>query len=215
MSLLRFAARSMLASFFVVNGAKALANPGPLVSEAEPIARTFVPLVQKVAPPTLANYIPDDTVTLVRATGAAQVAGGLMLATGIFRRTGATLLGLSMIPHVLASRADKNATADERAASRAKLQRNVALLGGAILAALDTQGKPGLAWLAADRRRRLTEAGERTGKSLAKAGERTGRQLAKDTKSARKSVARELKLAGKSAQLTARDAQRTLENALS
>ena len=68
MSLMRFAARSMLARFFVVQGAKAVVHPEPLVADAEPIARSFVPLAQRVAPASLAGYVPDDTKTLVGAS---------------------------------------------------------------------------------------------------------------------------------------------------
>ena len=53
MSLLRFAGRTMLASFFVVQGAKAVINPEPLVADADPLAKAFVPLAQKVAPQRL------------------------------------------------------------------------------------------------------------------------------------------------------------------
>jgi uncharacterized membrane protein YphA (DoxX/SURF4 family) len=180
MSLLRFAGRTMLASFFVVNGAKAVANPEPLVSSAEPLAKAFVPLAQKVAPPTVANYIPEDTRTLVRLTGVAQVLGGLMLATGIGRRLGAGLLGASMIPHVLASRPGKLSTPEERQIAQSQLLRNVALLGGAILASLDTQGKPDLAWLAADRKQRLSASAERATKSLTREARRTADGLSKD-----------------------------------
>ena len=191
MSLMRFAARSMLASFFVVQGAKAVVNPEPLVADAEPIARSFVPLAQRVAPASLAGYVPDDTKTLVRASGVAQVVGGLMLATGIGRRLGASVLGLSMVPHVLASRPSKAASITEREISKAQLLRNVALLGGAILASLDTQGKPSLAWLAADRRDRLTAEAQRTGRQLAAGARRTGRGVAKDTRRAARLAARE------------------------
>ena len=137
---------------------------------------------------SLAGYVPDDTKTLVRASGVAQVVGGLMLATGIGRRLGATVLGLSMVPHVLASRPSKAASITEREISKAQLLRNVALLGGAILASLD---KPSLAWLAADRRDRLTAEAQRTGRQLAAGARRTGRGVAKDTRRAARLAARE------------------------
>ncbi len=226
MSLLRFAGRTMLASFFVVQGAKAVVNPDPLVADAEPIAKAFVPLAQRVAPASVAGYIPEETKTLVRLTGAAQVVGGLMLATGIGRRLGATVLGLSMVPHVLASRPSKASTPEQRDVAKSHLLRNVALLGGAILASQDTQGRPSLAWLADDRRQRLASEAERTRRQLTEGAKRTGRgvakdarrvagQAAKDAKSAQRSLARELKLAAKEAQLQVSGAQRHIEHALS
>ena len=51
MSLLRFAARTMLASFFVVNGIQALRDPEPLVAATEPLAKQFLPLAEKTLPP--------------------------------------------------------------------------------------------------------------------------------------------------------------------
>jgi uncharacterized membrane protein YphA (DoxX/SURF4 family) len=226
MSLLRFAGRTMLASFFVVQGAKAVMNPEPLVADADPFAKAFVPLAQKVAPPSVAGYLPEDTKTLVRITGVAQVVGGLMLATGIGRRLGAGVLGLSMVPHVIASRPSKGSTAEEREIAKSHLLRNIALLGGAILASLDTQGHPSLAWLADDRRQRLAGDAERTAKHLTGSAKRTGRgvakkarraaeRAAKDAQHAKKSVTRELKLAGSEAKSQVAGAQRRLEHALS
>ena len=226
MSLLRFAGRTMLASFFVVQGAKAVMNPEPLVADADPFAKAFVPLAQKVAPASVAGYLPEDTKTLVRITGVAQVVGGLMLATGIGRRLGAGVLGLSMIPHVMASRSSKGSTPEEREIAKSQLLRNVALLGGAILASLDTQGRPSLAWLADDRRQRLAGDAERTAKHLTGSAKRTGRgvaksarkaaeRAAKDALHAKKSVTRELKLAGSEAKSQVTGAQRRLEHVLS
>ncbi len=158
----------MLASFFVVNGAKTAMKPEALVDSAEPIAQKVVPLAQRVAPPTVAPYIPNDTTQLVRLTGVAQVLGGLGLATGIGRRPGAGLLAASMVPHVLASRAPKTATPDERSTARGLMLRNVALLGAALIAAQDTEGKPSLGWLAKDSSRRLGGAASRQKRAIGK-----------------------------------------------
>lgn len=171
----------MLASFFVVNGAKAAAKPNALVADAEPIVRKAVPLVQRVAPPSVANYVPEDTRTLVRATGIAQLLGGLGLASGLGRRASATLLSASMVPHVLASRPAKRATAEEQAASRSVLLRNVALLGATLIASQDTQGKPSLGYRA-----------NQQAQSLSKVAAKEKRQLersAKDVKKQARSLA--------------------------
>src|SRR5674476_861378 len=206
MSLLRFAGRTMLASFFVVQGAKAVLNPEPLVADADPFAKAFVPLAQKVAPPSVAGYLPEDTKTLVRITGAAQIVGGLMLATGIGRRLGAGVLGLSMVPHVIASRPSKNSTAEEREIAKSHLLRNVALLGGAILASLDTQGRPSLAWLADDRRQRLATDAERTAKHLTGTAKRTGHGVVTEAKRTGRGVVTEAKRTGRGVAKKARRA---------
>lgn len=169
----------MLASFFVVNGIKAFTKPHEQVDAAEPLATKIVPLAQRVAPPSVANYIPEDTETLVKASGAAQVAGGVMLATGIGRQLGAGVLALSMLPHIAASRAPKGASADERAHARALLLRNIALLGGAMIAAGDTQGRPSLGWRAEQASRKLSREAKSAKKALAKDAKHAKKQITK------------------------------------
>jgi uncharacterized membrane protein YphA (DoxX/SURF4 family) len=168
MTLLRAAARTMLASYFVATGIKALRNPDPLVPLAEPLADKVVPLVKKYAPDEVAGYIPEDAKTLVRVNGAAQVLGGLALASGKGRRAGAWLLAGSLVPSTVAkhpfwSRTDR----DEKAADRAHFLKNVSLLGGVLLAAGDTEGKPSLAW-------RAQKGGQSLAKSTKKATKKIG-----------------------------------------
>ena len=172
----------MLASFFIVNGAKAAAKQDQLVADADPIARKVVPLVQQVAPPSVANYVPRDTRQLVRITGAAQVLGGLGLATGLGRRASAALLSASMVPHVLASRPGKGATAEQKTAARSVMLRNVALLGGALIASQDTQGKPSLAWRASHEARQLSKEAQAQKKALSKAASKQSRSMKKQAK---------------------------------
>lgn len=204
MNLTRAAGRTMLASFFVVNGAKAAAKPDALVADAEPIARKVVPLAQRVAPPSVANYIPEDTKTLVRATGAAQVLGGLGLATGLGRRFGATLLSASMVPHVIASRPDKSASADEKTAARSVALRNVALLGAALIASQDTQGKPSIGWRANQQAKAIGKAASKEKKDLEKQAKQltspsNKRKARKQAKLARKQASKQAKVTQKQA----------------
>lgn len=142
MSLLRFAARTMLASFFVVNGVKALRDPEPLVAATEPIARTALPLAEKSLPPQVAAYLPEDAKGLVRLSGVAQIVGGISLATGIGRRLGAAALAVSMLPQLLASNPFK-AEPEDRSAAREQFLRNLALTGGVLLASGRHRGPPG------------------------------------------------------------------------
>lgn len=213
MNLLRAAARTMLASYFIVNGVKALREPEPLVEAAEPIAKRFVPLVQKAAPTEVAGYIPDDTRTLVQINGALQIVGGLSLATGLGRRFGSGLLALSMIPHVLASNPLK-AGAD-KAAAQSQLVKNIALLGGVVLAAQDTEGRPGLVWRAGHEAERLGRGAARTKDQIARDAQRTARQLTREARHAKATLAREAKLATVQARQLAHNAQRSIESALS
>ena len=158
MTLLRAAARTMMASYFIASGVKALRDPDAQVPDAEPLTDKVVPVVKDYAPEQVASFIPEDARTLVRVHGATQVVGGLALASGKGRRLGALLLAYSLVPGTIAkhpfwSRTDPA----ERAHDQHQVLKNVSLLGGVLLAAADTEGKPSLAWRA-----------QRGGRSLAK-----------------------------------------------
>src|SRR4051794_21229485 len=102
MTLLRAASRTMLASYFVTSGYKAVRHPDLLVEAAEPVADRVVPVVKKYAPAQVAGFVPEDTKMLVRLNGAAQVVGGLALATGKGRRLGAVVLAATLVPSTVA-----------------------------------------------------------------------------------------------------------------
>jgi uncharacterized membrane protein YphA (DoxX/SURF4 family) len=172
MTLLHAASRTMLASYFVSSGIKAVRHPELLVPAAEPVADRMVPLLKKYAPAQVAGYVPEDTKTLVRVNGAAQVLGGLALATGKGRRLGAVVLAASLVPSTLARHPFwTRTTAEEKAQDRSHFLKNVSLLGGVLLAAADTEGKPSLVWrahkggelLARDTRRATKRLGRTTG----------------------------------------------------
>lgn len=147
----------MLASYFVFNGTKQVLNPTPLIADAEPLADKFVPLAKSVAPEQVAGFIPNNTKTLVRLDGALMAAGGLGLATGLGRRVGAGMIAAGMLPHVLAVNPNGGRNGLEKDANRAHFVRNLALLGGALIASQDTQGKPSLGWRAHDAKNRLAK----------------------------------------------------------
>lgn len=192
MNLLRTAARTMLAGYFVVNGVKALRDPEPYTAEQERFANTVVPLARKVAPDEVASVIPEDAATLARITGGLQVAGGLAMISGFGRRLGAGLLAASMVPQLVGFSA-KGLTTEQKAAARSELLKNVALLGGALIAAGDTEGRPGLAWRAQDSAHKLSQSVAHTKKSLGKDAELTKLQFARSVERARHAVAQQAK----------------------
>ena len=192
MSLLRFVARSMLASYFVINGVKAFRHPEELVEAAQPIADAVLPTVNSILPESVRGYLPEDTTGFVKCTGIAQIAGGLSLATGIARRPGACLLAATMVPHVLASNPLK-AKGEERSVAQAQLSKNVALLGGVLLASRDTQGKPSLAWKVRTQKELASKEAARRKAELERDARATAAEAAKAAKKqarrARKAVA--------------------------
>lgn len=192
MNLLRFAGRTMLASFFVVNGVKALRDPEPLADATEPIAKAFLPLAEKTLPAQAVAYLPEDAKGLVRLSGLAQVVGGLSLATGIGRRFGAAALTLSMVPHLLATN-PFTSEAEDAEPGKGIFLRNLALTGGVLLAAQDTEGRPNLAWRAKNRAELLGREAEHTKATLAREGKRAARKAKKVATRATKSIEGALK----------------------
>ncbi len=171
MSLLRAVPRTMLASYFVVSGIKAIRDPESLVPAAEPLADRVVPLVKEYTPEQVASYVPENTVTLVRVFGVAQVLGGAALASGKGRRLGALLLAGTLVPGTIARHPFWTVQdPEERAQDRHHFLKNVSLLGGVLIASADTEGRPGLAWRA-----------QRGGQTLAKETRRARRKLTKGT----------------------------------
>ena len=171
MSLLRAIPRTMLASYFVAAGIKAVRDPDSLVPAAEPLVDRVVPLVKDYAPEQVAGYVPENAVTLVRLNGIAQVVGGGALATGKGRRLGALLLAGSLIPSTIAKHPFWTVQDPEaRAQERTHFLKNVSLLGGVLLAAQDTEGKPSLAWRA-----------QRSGEAIAKETRKATKKLTRST----------------------------------
>ncbi len=155
--LVRRLARPMLAAIFIAGGLDALRNPQSKVEAAE-----------KVTPHLASLGVPaDDTELLVRANGAAMVAGGAMLALGRFPRVSSLVLLGGLAPTTLTH--DFWAQSDEGAKKMHRLQflKNLGLAGGLMLAAVDTAGKPGLTY-------RAKMAGDSVGRTA-----RTARREAK------------------------------------
>jgi uncharacterized membrane protein YphA (DoxX/SURF4 family) len=171
MSLLRAVPRTMLASYFVASGIKAIRDPESLVPAAEPLADRVVPLVKQYSPDQVSSAVPEDTVTLVRVFGATQVLGGAALATGKGRRLGALLLASTLVPSTIAKHPFwRVQDPEERAQDRSHFLKNVSLLGGVLIASVDTEGKPSLAWRA-----------QKGGQALAKETRRASKKLSKSS----------------------------------
>ena len=140
MTVVRRLARPLLSSMFITGGLDGLRNPSPKVPAAEP-----------VAPPIAAKlpYLPEDPEQLVKINAAVQVVAGSMLALGRFPRLSSALLAGSLVPTTLAGHRFWDETDPERKAQQqVHFFKNLSMLGGLILAAVDTEGRPGLAWRA-------------------------------------------------------------------
>jgi uncharacterized membrane protein YphA (DoxX/SURF4 family) len=125
---LRPAARLLTGSTYVLLGFDALRAPGGRVDLAAPLLdtiRTTVPL-------------PADDEVVVRANAAVQVAAGTMLALGRAPRLSALVLAGSLIPTTLAGHPYWTIEDPaERKAQRIHFHKNLAMIGGLLLAVLD------------------------------------------------------------------------------
>ncbi len=162
MTVTRLLARPMLASMFVVGGISAFKNVDALAARAQPVADKFVPMLQRAAPQA---PIPTNTKTLVRLNAGAQVLAGAALATGRAPRLASTVLAATLVPSTLAGHRFWEET-DPAAKSNQKIHffKNVSMFGGLLIAGVDTEGKPGMAWRA---RRAATDV-KREARQLAK-----------------------------------------------
>lgn len=169
MSFVRNLARPMLASSFVAAGLDKLRN-------ADDTAQQLSPLLKKAA---ASLPFQADERTLARVIGGTQVGAGVLFGLGKFSRLSATLLTvISLLNTFVEWRSADISSKEGREARRNGLLKNASLSGGAMLAALDTAGKPGLAWraehLAADARKT-------TGKQLHKADKAVRRAVEQAT----------------------------------
>lgn len=140
----RAAARTMLSAIFIASGASALANPKPFAPPAKRFTERVAPLLEKAD-----SRLPTDAERLVQINAATQVAAGLMLATGHLTRPAATVLAGTLVPTTLAGHPFwLESDEGQRRTQQIQFLKNLGLFGGLMLAALDTEGRPGLRWRA-------------------------------------------------------------------
>ena len=166
MTLVRRVARPLLAAMFVAGGLEQFKHPGTR-------ARTAAPLLEKVGPHM---GLPDDPELLVRANGMAMVGAGSLLALGHLPRLASTVLAASLVPTTIAAHAFWNEQ-DPAVREQQKVQflKNLGLLGGLLLAAVDTEGRPGLAYrahLASDSAHRAVRTTRREARHATRAATR-------------------------------------------
>lgn len=135
--MLRRLARPLLATAFVAEGVDAARNPGPHVDRVESAWNRWSDRLGLPEAPSR-----DDLTMLARAHGVATALAAGMLAVGRMPRTSALALAVLTLPRVLVEVPDPQSP--DRDTSR--LLVTLSLLGGALVAAEDTGGRPSLAW---------------------------------------------------------------------
>lgn len=131
----------MLATIFVVQGAEALAHPEPLIEHARRVTDRIGPALGNVYPD-----LPTDARSLVRLNAAVMVTGGALLVTPLHRPAALGVIA-TLVPTTLAAHSYwEHSDEAQRKQQRVQFLKNLGLLGGLLLAAADTEGRPGLGW---------------------------------------------------------------------
>jgi putative oxidoreductase len=149
MPITRRIARPLMAGMFISGGIDALLHPDAKAARAQAVTE----------PITDTLGIDQDPVTLVRVNGAVMVVGGVMLGAGRMPRLAALALAGSLIPTTLAAhRFWEIDDPTQRQQQRIHFLKNLSMLGGLILAATDTEGRPSVSWRAKRRARQALDA---------------------------------------------------------
>ena len=150
-SLVRLLARPMLASAYIANGISRVKNPQASASSIAPILGLVKNRVDVPLSPELA----------ARVTGGAQVAAGALLAIGRFPRISSSILVGTYLIDVVGEQLSRKDSDETGTAKSPSILTKTSLLGGALLASVDTAGRPGLVWRAQHAAADIRDAVER------------------------------------------------------
>ena len=170
MTIVRRLARPLLAASFVQEGLDAVLHPGLRAERARP-------LVKAVAGPL---RLPEDPEMLIRANGAVMIGAAALFAIGRMPRVTGLAMAATLAPglylHVTSLRQEKDG--ERRKSELDDLLRDLSRFGGALIAGVDTQGRPGLAWRGKHAAEHLGASAQRT----RRAARREAKRAAKDAK---------------------------------
>ncbi len=136
---IRQIARPLLGSFFIYTGFRAVVNPTPVADAAQPMLDTAA---------DFGATGQVDNLTVARAYGAVQLAGGLLLAAGKAPRIASLVLAGSMAPATVTHDFWNEPDDTARHAKATQFLKDASLMGGLLIAGFDTEGKPGVQWRA-------------------------------------------------------------------
>ncbi|WP_137726102.1 DoxX family protein [Prescottella subtropica] len=141
--IVRRIARPLLATVFLAGGIDSLRNAAPKAQAAAP----FLEKTAAVLPGSVSGKLPAHPETLVRINAVVQVGAGTLLALGKAPRAASLVLAGTLVPTTLAGHDFWNVPdPQQRAAQRMQFFKNMTMLGGLMIAAVDTEGRPSLGW---------------------------------------------------------------------
>jgi uncharacterized membrane protein YphA (DoxX/SURF4 family) len=182
--LVRRIARPMLGAPFVILGLDALRNPAARAAAAQPV----IDKVAEQANKQLPVQVPQDPEQWVKINAGVMIGAGTLFGLGRFPRLCALLLGTSLVPTTVAGHRFWEHEGQQRQQQLIHFLKNLGLIGGLLIAAVDTEGKPSVGYRA---RRAARKAADATEKNLEKAQKRAAKaqkQAAKQAKKVKKQV---------------------------
>lgn len=150
--LLRHIARPLFASWFVAEGLDALRHPAVHATagrEGLAALHGYVghfPGLAEGLDHALTTVTDRQLGVIASAHGAATVVAASALAAGKAPRTAGLALAVLAVPIVVTSLPAGRAKGEAEAARRKRFWQSLGALGGALLAAGDLAGRPGVAW---------------------------------------------------------------------
>ncbi len=166
--LVRRLARPLLASTFVLGGIDQIRNPGEKTPAAAGVVKFLSERTSAAVP---------DVATVVKLDGLAKVVAGIGLGLSRAPRLCATILTASLVPTTLAAHAFwKIEDPQERAQQKVEFFKNASMVGGVLLATVDTAGKPSVGWRARRAARNLAREVSHVAESTTDSAERVARR---------------------------------------
>jgi len=147
--MLRRIARPLFATWFVVEGLSAATHPADHVTAIRQTA-------QRLPGGSALDQVGDNHLTMaVRAHGAVMVLAAVALGAGKAPRTSATVLAALTVPMLIRTvptSCSARGCTDDAKTRGARLVQVLSAIGGALVAAGDTEGRPGVRWRVATAR---------------------------------------------------------------
>lgn len=181
MTVSRLVARPLLSSIYLVGPFNALKNPERPAGQASRMTDRLIPLARTVTERT-GIPLPEKPETWVKVNAGIQIVAALALATGRAPRTAAAVLAATTVPTTVAGHAFWDEEEPQtRKAQQVQFAKNLSLLGGLIIAAGDTDGKPGIAWRAGHLAHHADRSARRTLRTARREARREARLIAAKT----------------------------------
>lgn len=208
MTLIRKFARPLLGASFIAGGVERLRHPEDASAELEQTLQEIASVVPQ------AEVLTEKPKLTVQVLGGVQIAAGVALAVGKFPRLAAvTLCGVHKLNSYAEFRSAPLETEKDVTAQRKTLLKNISILGGLGIAAVDLAGKPSLSWRAEHISKQAKKKGLKFGDKTVKWAEDLGSDAAGTLKSLEKNAKKSFTKAEKQARKSVKSAVKEAEKA--